>query len=63
MIDIAQDSGAIEAREAAHLEVEELLVRARAAVARSREILDSSRRPVPSALDAPPSADSHADGG
>jgi hypothetical protein len=43
MTDIAQNSGPVEAREAAHLEVEEVLERAREAVARSREILQASR--------------------
>ena len=61
MTDIAQDSGPIEARDAAHLEVEDVLRRAREAVARSREILESSRRAVGSVEAAPPPADSRAD--
>jgi hypothetical protein len=43
MTDIAQHSGPVEARDAAHLEVEDVLKRAREALARSREILGSSR--------------------
>lgn len=46
MRDMAQDSAPAEARDAAYLEVEEVLKRAREAVARSREILESSRRAV-----------------
>ncbi|HEU4882835.1 MAG TPA: hypothetical protein VFT45_11330 [Longimicrobium sp.] len=62
MTDIAQNSGPVEAREAAHLEVEDLLNRAREAVARSREILESSRQAVGSAMEPAPSpADRGAD--
>ena len=64
MTDIAQDSGPAEAREAAYLEVEDVLKRAREAVSRSREILESSRQAVVSAMDAAPlPADPGADAG
>lgn len=64
MTDIAQNSGPVEARDAAHLEVEDVLKRAREAVARSREILASSRGAVSSTFDAaPPPADHRADAG
>jgi hypothetical protein len=62
MTDIAHDSGPVEAREAAHLEVEDVLQRAREAVARSRAILESSRRTGSPAFGAaPPPADERAD--
>jgi hypothetical protein len=54
MTDIAQNSGPVETREAAHREVEALLERAREAVARSRELLESSRRSAPTGFDDAP---------
>jgi hypothetical protein len=60
MVDIAHDSGPVEARDAAYLEVEDVLKRAREALARSREILESSRGGA--GFDAaPPPADDRAD--
>jgi hypothetical protein len=62
MRDMAQDPAPAEARDAAYLEVEEVLKRAREAVARSREILESSRRAVDAAPGpSPPPADPKAD--
>ncbi len=62
MTDITQDSGPVEARDATYLEVEDVLKRAREAVARSRQILESSRGEPGSTLHAaPPPSEGRAD--